>query len=42
MEEYSQLELKNIIQIYGALEVNIPYKYKFSSDTNIIVLDCSI
>lgn len=38
-KEYSKLSMRNTEQIYGCIEANIPDKYKYTSDTKIIVLD---
>lgn len=39
-KQYHRLPLQSIEQIYGAIEVNIPDKYKFNSNTVVFVMDC--
>lgn len=39
-QEYEQMELKNIEEIYEAIEANIPAHFYFEKDTEIYVWDC--
>jgi len=39
-KEYQKMPLKNIEQIYGAIDINIPDSYKYNKDTIFIILDC--
>jgi hypothetical protein len=39
-EEYDQMQLKTIEQIFGVIEVNIPDNYVFNENTKIHVFDC--
>lgn len=39
-KEYNKMPLKSCEQIYGALEVNLPSKYVYNENTNIVILDC--
>ena len=36
-EQYKNLELETPEHIYGAIEINIPQKYKYNKNTNIII-----
>lgn len=38
-KEYKKMPVKNIEQIYAAIEINIPDKYIYTNDTNIIMFD---
>lgn len=38
--EYDKLPLKNIAQIYGVIETNIPDDYIYTDKTTIVMLDC--
>ena len=38
--EYENLTLKTPYHILGAIEVNIEDSYKFSTDSEIMVIDC--
>jgi hypothetical protein len=37
--EYDKMHLQSIEQIYGAIEANIPTKYKFNKDTTVFVMN---
>ena len=39
-KEYSKMPLKNIEQIFGAIDVNIPDPYKYNENTIFILMDC--
>jgi len=39
-QEYNRLPLQSTVQIYGAIEANIPNKYKFNENTTVFVMDC--
>jgi hypothetical protein len=39
-KQYAKLPLQSVVQIYGAIDVNIPDKYQYTQDTTVIVLDC--
>tara|TARA_Y100000389_G_C17456976_1_gene518789 strand:- start:342 stop:1943 length:1602 start_codon:yes stop_codon:yes gene_type:complete len=38
-KEYKKLPLKSCEQMYGAIEVNIPTEYTYTSDTTVVILD---
>jgi hypothetical protein len=38
--EYSEVDLNTPVKIYAAIEVNIPQKYEFTSNTKVYVFDC--
>ena len=38
-KQYKKLELNNPIQIYGAIETNIPSSYKYNKNTKIMIFD---
>ena len=37
--EYDKMHLQSIEQIYGAIEANIPTKYKFNKNTTVFVMN---
>ena len=37
---YNKMPLKNIEQIFGAIDINLPEKYKYNENTTIYVMDC--
>jgi hypothetical protein len=39
-KEYEKMPLKNIEQIYGAIDVNIPDEYKYNENTVFLIMDC--
>jgi hypothetical protein len=39
-KEYSKMPLKNIEQMFGAIEVNIPDTYKYNENTIFLIMDC--
>ncbi len=39
-KEYSKMPLKNMEQIYGAVDVNIPDSYEYNKNTVFLIMDC--
>ena len=39
-KRYDKLSLQSTEQIYGAIEANIPDKYKFNDNTTVFVMNC--
>lgn len=39
-KEYSKMPLKNMEQIYGAIDVNIPDTYEYNKNTVFLIMDC--
>lgn len=39
-KRYDKLSLRSTEQIYGAIEANIPDKYKFNDNTTVFVMNC--
>lgn len=39
-KEYSKMTLKNIEQIYAAIDVNIPNIYNYNKNTTFLIMDC--
>ena len=39
-KEYEKMPLKNIEQIYGAIDVNISDDYKYNENTVFVIMDC--